>query len=147
MAISPVSNGVTLDGFYHEHSIYTLKLNSAVVAADVGKAMSMDGANQVKLAADNDVIVGRLESVEDRVQEGIKVGAVAFTGCFRLPVKSGETVVVGGGVQGAGSGEIKPLAAQTDTDGTGTPAIKNASHDWSNMVMEVGSGYAIVMLK
>jgi hypothetical protein len=149
MAITPIGSGVSTEGIYFEEQMLPMNLHADIVAADVGKAVAIDtSANaMVKLAGDNDVVVGRLETWENRVQEGIKVGTVAFGGALRLPVKSGETVVRGGSVQGAGAGEVKPLAAQTDTDGTGTPTIKNASHDFSNLVLEVHTGYCIVLFK
>jgi hypothetical protein len=113
MAGTPFHNKVTLAGFHMEDWSLTFYLNAATTAADVGKAVSKDGTtpNQVKLAADGDVIVGRLASYEDRVTEGIKVGAVELKFANKLPiVAGGGSVVVGGSVQGAGAGEVKHLA-------------------------------------
>lgn len=119
---------VSLDGFNIEPFIFTFKLNSGITVADIGKAVSMDGttANRVKLSADTDAILGRLETYDSVTQ----TGAVALKFIGRLPVKSGETVVVGGSVQGAGSGEVKPLAYNKAL----------------NTVVEVGSGYAVVIM-
>lgn len=101
--------GVTVKNVGREDG-YTQILNSAIVIGDIGKAVSVDGttANQVKLAADGDVILGVLASFEDRTVEGVKVGTIELCGGFELPVKTGETMVVGQYAQGAGSGEVKP---------------------------------------
>jgi hypothetical protein len=132
---------VSLRGYFLEDFNFTFLLNSAIVAADVGKAVSLDGttANTVKLAADNDRIIGRLETFEDREQEGIKVGAVSLKFLQRLPVKTGltgaEAVVVGSTVVGAGSGEVKARVVST----VATPDLND------NFVAEIDGTYAIVV--
>jgi hypothetical protein len=94
-------------------------LASAIVAADVGKAVSIDttAAFTVKLAADNDEIIGRLETFEDRTVEGLKTGTVAMQGIMVFP-----TVVtvpaLGDNVAGGGSGQVKTATAP----GTATAA-------------------------
>lgn len=104
---------VSLRGYYFEDFIFTFTLASGIVAADVGKAVALDtGADcKVKLAGDGDAIIGRLESVENRLQEGVLVGAVALKFSELLPIKTGlsgaNVVVVGSTVVGAGSGEVK----------------------------------------
>ena len=113
MAGTPFHNKVTLKGFHMEDWSLTFNLASAITADDVGKAVSLNGTtpNSVKLAADGDVIIGRLATYEDRVTEGIKVGAVELKFANVLPIVSGGgSVVVGGSVQGAGNGEVKFLA-------------------------------------
>lgn len=109
---APFHTKVRLYGFHMEDWSLTFNLNPAITVADIGKAVSYDGTNpnRVKLAADNDIIIGRLATVEDRTVEGTKVGAVELKFANLLPIKTGETVVVGGSVQGAGNGEVKPLA-------------------------------------
>lgn len=104
---------VSLRGFHMEDWSLTFNLESSITIADVGKAVSKNGTvtNSVKLAADGDIIVGRLASFEDRTVEGIKVGAVELKFANTLPIVSGGgSVVVGGSVQGAGGGEVKFLA-------------------------------------
>lgn len=101
---------VSLRGFHFEDFHLTFLLASGIVADDIGKAVSFGAAaNTVKLAADGDVIIGRLETVEDRKVEGQLVGAVSLKFANLLPIKSGQTVVAGDSVQGAGGGEVKKL--------------------------------------
>lgn len=110
---TPFHTNVSLRGFHFENWHFTFRLASGIVAADIGKAVSLDatGPNRVKLAADGDVIIGRLVTVENRVAEGQLVGTVALKFANVLPIKSGETVVVGNSVQGAGGGEVKALVS------------------------------------
>lgn len=142
-----IGQGVTLRGYHIEDWIFTFNLAAGITSSDVGKAVSLDtsGSNKVKLAADGDRIIGRLTTVENRTQEGLLVGAVELKFLNTLPIKAGEVVAVGNSVQGAGSGEVKALAASTDTDGTGAPAIKAASHNQTNIVVEVANGLATVI--
>ena len=104
---------VTLNGYAFEDSMLTFHLASGITAADVGKAVALDttAPNKVKLAGDDDYIIGRLETVELRTQEGQNVGTVALRFAQRLPIKSGETIAVGDSLIGAGAGEVKAQAA------------------------------------
>lgn len=129
MAINP--NSVVTYQFSFEDFTFTYYLKSTITAADVGKAVALDttATNAVKLAGDNDPIFGRLETFEDRKQEGTKVGAVSRKFRSKLP-KTG-TVVVGDTVTGSATpGTVKAS--------TGTDSI------YENTVVEVGSTYAIV---
>ncbi len=112
MAVTNFHTKPTLRGYHFEDWSFTFVLATGITAADIGKAVSIDSsaANKVKLAADADAILGRLASVEDRVVEGQLVGAVELKFANTLPIKAGQTVVLGGSVQGAGAGEVKPLA-------------------------------------
>jgi hypothetical protein len=137
VAVNP--NAVVTYQFSFEDFTFTMNLASGITAADVGKAVALDtAANTVKLAGDGDNIYGRLETFEDRKQQGIKVGAVSRKFRSKLPVKSGLTsfnvVAVGDTVVGAGSGEVKA----SNSGSAKTPDI------YKNTVVEVGSGYAIV---
>ena len=106
--------GVNTDNIHIEAWHVTMALNAAIVAADVGKAVSLDAAaNTVKLAADNDQIFGRLETFEDRVSEGLKVGTVALAGILVLPTVS-TVPALGANVAGGGAGEVKTAAAPAD---------------------------------
>ena len=102
-------------------------------------------ANTVRLAGDGDPIDGRLETVEDRAQEGILVGTVAFRFANTLPIKTGETVVIGSAVQGAGSGKVKPFVPYVDTDGTSNPSVTAGTHSLTNRVVEIDGTNAIVL--
>jgi hypothetical protein len=100
---------VSLRGYRFEDFTLTVALNSAITAADVGKALTWDSAaaNRMKLAGDGDLVIARLDTFEDRKVEGIKVGTAEFKFAGLLPIKSGETVNVGDTVVGAGNGEVK----------------------------------------
>lgn len=98
-----------------------VKLAEAVgkaVSIDTGVAVTYGQPPQVKLAADGDELFGRIESIEDRVQDGLGVlvtVALRFVGA--LPLKAAETPAVGSTLIGAGSGEVK---ARGNTANTGT---------------------------
>lgn len=76
---------VSLDGLPQEKFHNTFLVKTGALQADVAvqgeSAMALDTvANQVKLAADGDKILGRLEVLEVRTAEGITVGTVARKG-------------------------------------------------------------------
>jgi hypothetical protein len=122
---------VSLRGFHFEDFILTFALTAGITAADQGKAVSFGAAaNTVKLAADGDTIIGRLETVEDRKVEGSLVGAVALKFANLLPIKAGQTVAAGDTVVGAGAGEVKKATA--------------ADHN-ANFVAEVIGSNAVVV--
>lgn len=100
---------VALAGYDFPDAQLTFKISGSPVAADVGKAVSQDTAtaNTVKLAADGDEIIGYLMTFEDRTVEGQKVGVVALKFAQKLKIKTGETVIVGNRLIGAGAGEVK----------------------------------------
>jgi hypothetical protein len=113
----PFHNGVRLDGYDNQDTQFTFLLASAIVEADIGKAVSQDGTNpnQVKLAADGDLIVGVLSTYENRAIDGFKTGTVACTFVDLMPVLAGLTgvnvIAVGVSVVGAGGGSIKAPGA------------------------------------
>lgn len=106
---------VSLKGLVHDDFQYTFNVKaSTVVAADAGvKAVSVDtaAANQVKLAADGDRILGMLSVYENRVAEGIEVGTVSLHGGYLFTMKatpSGpEMPAVGDFIVGAGAGTVR----------------------------------------
>lgn len=122
---SNIGSGVTLNGYMFEDDIFTALLASGITTSDVGKAVTQDttAANTFKLAGDGDPIHGRLEQVENRVQEGLLVGTIAMSFMATLPIKAGLTagavVAVGSNVVGAGSGEVKNAAAAA-----GVPVVR-----------------------
>jgi len=135
-----IGNGVTLQGLVPQDFLATWNISGTVDrSTDIGKAVSIDAtaANTAKLCADDAVILGILASYEDRKQEGIKVGAVAHKGFFKVPYVNGATdlvPVVGHSVKGsATAGKVKPVAA----------------YDGPNMVVEVDTtnGYVVLMIK
>ena len=128
-----IGTGVSLQTLYMEDWMFTYNLASGITTSDIGKAVAVDtgAANKVKLAADNDPIVGYLFSVEDRSVEGILVGTVCLKGSFKFPVKAAETVALGDFIVGAGSGEVKALTVVADialsTSDTYTDAAVNTA--------------------
>lgn len=120
---------VSMDRRPQNEWLYTVKLAAGITDAHIGRAVSMGvAANTVKLAADGEAILGRLEVVEDN-----GIGTVALKFVEQLPIKAGETVVLGGTVVGAGSGEVKPRPTANDLN--------------DNIVVEVRSGFAVVFKK
>lgn len=128
--MATIGVGVSLRGIEHEEFHYPFVLASGITTSDIGKPVTIDaaGTNRVKLAGDGDVIVGKLVTVENRVTEGILVGAVALKGGFKF-AKSG-TIAVGATVVGAGNGAVK-AAAQADYS--------------QNFVVESGTDYVVVV--
>ena len=105
----PVSHG-----FSNNETAFTYLISGTCTASDVGKAVALDtaAANTVKLAGDNDVIFGRLETFEDRTVLGIKVGAVARQFKQKLP-KTAAAITVGQSVSGSATpGAVKAATAQ-----------------------------------
>ena len=107
MAQQIASGGISLVGIPHSEFRRTVYLSAGIVAADVGKPVTLDTTadNTFKLAGADDVIYGCLKVVENRVQEGILVGTVEFKGGFTW-TKSG-VIARGAGVVGAGAGAVK----------------------------------------
>ncbi len=102
-----IGEGVSLRGFYFPNSSFTWNLSGSITSADIGKAMTQDTtANATaKLAGDGDIILGLLSSYENRVQEGIVVGAIAHTFSERVvytgTIPALGTQVVGGATPGS----------------------------------------------
>lgn len=145
-----IGQGVTLLGTSGTDNDYTFLISGSVTSADVGKAVTQDtsAANTVKLAGDQDPIIGQLRVVEVRSNEGITVATVTMEGFVRLPVVSGQTVNVGDFVVGGTTaGSVYTRAPSVDTSGTGSPVIQAARLDPTNRVWEVQTGYVIVELR
>ena len=83
----------SLRGILHDEFQYPFLLASAIVAADVGKPVTIDtgAANTVKLAGDGERILGVLMSFEDRTVEGTKNGAVGLRGGYAFTVNPDAT--------------------------------------------------------
>jgi hypothetical protein len=130
-----IGSGVSLRGFYDDDAQYTFLLAAGITRDDQGKAVTLDptAVNTVKLSDDGERIIGRLEVVEIRAQEGVNVGTVSIQGSLDYPVKDGEVLVngdslVGGGggtVKKAGTGVFTNLVATGEMNGTNIVAIKD----------------------
>lgn len=79
------------------------------VNAHVGAPVAPTGNNTVGLAPDGAEILGNLESAEDRVQEGVKTGAVCPS-LYTTYGYSGTAPVVGQWVVGTGTEKVKASA-------------------------------------
>jgi hypothetical protein len=94
----------------------TMFLNAAVVAADAGKLVKLDSANNtVTLAADGDVALGVLVTYENRTTEGIKTGAIGLKGGYRFTYVTGDAVAVGESIVAAPAGEVKRTATANNS--------------------------------
>lgn len=104
-----IGQGVTLNGFFHEDAQYTWLLAAAIVAANVGSAVSgvAGTANTVKLAADGERIYGRLETYEDRKVEGMKTGTVNTNAGVIFPLKAADAMAPGDTAVGGGAGTVR----------------------------------------
>jgi hypothetical protein len=124
-------NAVVTYQFSFEDFTFTYYLDGAMTAADVGKAMTLDftGTNKMKLAEAGDPIHGRLETFEDRTQEGVKTGAVSRH--FRSKLPTTGAVALGDNLIGSATAGIAATGAVPAGEGR-------------NYVVEVGNGFAIV---
>ena len=129
MAYTP--NAVVTYQYSFEDFTFTYYLATGITAADVGKAMTLDtsGTNKMKLALAGDPIFGRLETYENRTQEGVVVGAVSRK--FRSKLPTTGTVAIGDNLVGSATAGLSATGAVP------------AGHP-RNTVVEVGTGFAIV---
>jgi hypothetical protein len=109
------ATAVVAHSFSFPDFTFTMNVSGAVTTADVGKAVALDtGAeNTVKLAGADDVVYGRLESVETGGLDGLTVGAVSRKFRAILPT-DGTAVAVGDSVcGGATAGTVKAAASDS----------------------------------
>lgn len=108
-------------GLIVQQSRVTAELDAAITTSDYGKAVSIvAGVNtfKVKLAADGDTILGKLETVEIPSNPNLaSYGMVTLLGGYRLPCDTASVFVTGDTVIGAGAGLVKKGT------GTGIPLI------------------------
>lgn len=118
-------------GIRNEESSATFYLGAGLTSvAQVGVPVAVTGNFTVDVAADGAEIVGVLESFENRVQEGIKVGAVNWHNCAKFTY-TGTAPVAGGRIVGAGGGNVKAAGA-----GAGLQTLVTAV-DTTAMTVEV----------
>lgn len=106
------ATAVVAHSFSFPDFTFSMNVSGAVTAADVGKAVALDTAtaNTVKLAADGDVIYGRLESLETGGLDGLTVGAVSRK--FRAILPTSGNPALGVQLSGAGAGVAKATGTQ-----------------------------------
>lgn len=107
---------VTTTGIPFRESRFTF-VGQGITEADVGKAATIvlaGDANLVKLAAANEPILGRIETVEIEMNGSIIVN-VLMSGGFRLACAKGEVFKVGDTIQpGTTAGLVAAGTASTD---------------------------------
>jgi len=135
---------VSLRGLYAEAFIWTFYGASGMTAADKGKAVTLDttAANTVKLAGDGEAILGILESVEVRAQDGVITCAVALKGSFKFELNPNAT---------ASAPDELPVVGEYIEGGTASGGAKgyvqrlqSGTSKWQ-VVEVVGTSYVVAM--
>lgn len=122
------SGGVTLVGIPQQDFRFTFRLTAGMVAADIGKpvALSIAANNTVKLAGDDDVVIGRLLTYRNLTTEGIIVGTVELKGGFRFNTAGAVAVgnqVVGSATAGAVKAGTNPRSLVVAVNGATADVI------------------------
>ena len=122
------SGGVTLVGIPQQDFRFTFRLTAGMVAADIGKPVALSTAanNTVKLAGDDDVVIGRLLTYRNLTTEGIIVGTVELKGGFRFNTAGAVAVgnqVVGSATAGAVKAGTNPRSLVVAVNGTTADVI------------------------
>jgi hypothetical protein len=121
-------------GFPFDDFNFTYNISGAVTQANLGAALTIDttAASTMKLAGDGAPIHGRLQSCEDRTQQGAgKTGTVQRKFKEKLPAAVGHGIAVGDAVCGsATAGNCRKAVAGTDPI--------------TNLVVETGADYVVV---
>ena len=129
-----VLTDLVLEAFSMEDFTFTYFITGNPSTTDiVGKAVAIDPAarGSVKLAADGEMVFGRIYQYEDRTQQGgSKVVSVERKFRKRLP-KTAPAIAIGDEVVGGGDGLVRAIGA--------TPAGRER-----NFVIDVGPDYAVV---
>lgn len=108
---------VSLRGLYVEAFQWTFLGAAGLTSADEGKAVTLDtsAANTVKLAGDGDKILGLLEKVEVRTQDGVITCTIALYGGYKFLVNPNAT---------ASSPDETPAVGDLLEGGTATGSLK-----------------------
>lgn len=109
-------NAVVAHSFSFPDFTFTMNVSGAVTRNDVGKAVALDITlpNTVKLAGDNDVIYGRLETLETGGLDGLTVGAISRK--FRAILPTTGALAVGDTVCGSATPGVAKAAAADSVD-------------------------------
>lgn len=132
-----IGAGISLRGIYDDKYGFPFNVTGTLDKTAEGKVVTQDitAPNSVKLVGDNDPILGVLQTYENRVQEGVKIGTVMLKGAFAVPYVG--TLAVGDFVCGsATAGAVKKATAALGTGVSVTPA----------RVMEILAGNIAVIL-
>lgn len=113
----------------------TFNLPNTILVTDIGKAVTIDTSAdmQAKLCGANDKILGRLETVEIRVQEGLYVGTVSLKFLGMLP----STGVINRGDSIVGSATAGSVKAATPITAT---ALAGDVPSYNNVALSAAAG-------
>lgn len=114
--------------FYFEDFQFTFNLPNGTTTADVGKAVMIDSSVDMgaKLVTVGAKVLGRLEQVEVRVQDGVTVGTVSLKFVGALP--SNGTINRGDSIVGYAAGVVKAATPITATALAGdVPSYNNVA--------------------
>lgn len=117
-------SGISWEGIEHEGHHLPMFLAAGIVAADIGKPVTLDtsAANTAKLAGDGDEIIGYLSTVENRSVEGDLVGTVAVLFQKRFTYEGADPAIGDKLVGSATAGTVKVQAIPGTYDATFVPA-------------------------
>ncbi len=116
-----ITSGVSLGNILMSAWQVTMNLASGITEAHIGRAVSLDtSANAtVKLATAGEEIFGRLETFENRLSEGLRVGSISTKGFVTFPsdptIPAIGATIVGGDTNGLVKTAVvpgSPTAAQ-----------------------------------
>ena len=126
---------LTLKNLHVENFAFAFYLETSVTEDDIGKAVTADtSANMtMKLAGDGDVVMGFLDTFEDRGD--FKIGAVQLKGGFAFKYE-GTAPTLGNGIVGsATAGLVKDTGAAATA---GQPIIFNVDTAKSEVEVVLG---------
>lgn len=126
---------LTLKNLHVENFAFAFYLEASVTENDIGKAVTVDTSAEItmKLAGDGDVIMGFLDTFEDRGD--FKIGAVQLKGGFAFPY-TGDVPTIGQGIVGsATAGVVKTTGAPA---AAGQPIIFRVNTSASEVEVVLG---------
>lgn len=135
---------VSLRGLYVEAFTWTFLGASTLTTADVGKAVTLDTTanNTVKLAGDGERILGLLEAVENRVQDGVITCTVACKGGFKFNLNPNASAAAPDELPTVG--EFIEGGTATDTTKGWVQRLQSGTSNW--MVVEVNGTTSVVAI-
>lgn len=135
-----IGQGISWSGMYDEVRQMPCYLAAGIVAADVGKALTIDvsGPNKFKLAGTGDRVYGQLAVVEDRAIEGVLVGTINLGVTWTLPIGSGTFVVGDTAIGSATAGKVAPRRNSGDS-------ANEADPNQNRVVEVIGTTYVVVL--
>ncbi len=103
-----IGNGLGLEHLTRKVESPQMYLDASVTRNDIGKPMSISASETVIVAPNGARIYGVLETYEDRLNEGVKAGAVRIVGFAKFTYETGDAVTFGDSVLGSTTaGKVK----------------------------------------